>query len=76
MKRTYKTPKAVLVDFCYDEQVVAASSGVAPHGDPDHIGRCQQSSPESCRAFWNDNYPGKCLYEPFAIPGFPSLDIL
>lgn len=52
MKRTYKTPKFVRVDFSYDEQVVAESSGVALYGDPNHIGRCQQSDASSCTYFW------------------------
>lgn len=71
MKRVYKTPKAVLVDFCYDEQVVAASSGVALHGDPNQIGKCQQRSEYSCVAFWDTSIAGQCTYEPFSIPGFP-----
>ena len=77
MKRTYKTPKAVLVDFCYDEQVVAASSGVALFGDPNHIGRCQQSSETSCVYFWNHSLqPAVCESDPRSIPGFPSFDII
>lgn len=52
MKRTYKTPKAIQVDFRYDVHVKAASSGVALYGDPNHIGRCQQSSDTSCTFFW------------------------
>lgn len=52
MKRTYKTPKAIQVDFRYDVHVKAASSGVALYGDPNHIGRCQQSSDTSCTIFW------------------------
>ena len=34
MKRTYKTPKAIQVDFRYDVHVKASSSGVALYGDP------------------------------------------
>ncbi len=72
MKRVYKTPKAVLVDFCYDEQVVADSSGgVASHGDPNHIGRCQQTSEKTCVHFWNDIIGGICKAEPFSLRGFP-----
>lgn len=52
MKRTYVTPKAKRIDFTYDVQVTAESSGVSLFGDPDHIGRCQQSSAETCRHFW------------------------
>ena len=55
MKRVYKTPKAVLVDFCYDEQVVADSSGVALFGDPNHIG----------------NLGSQCEHKPVSLLGFP-----
>lgn len=55
MKRVYKAPKAVLIDFTYDEQVTAASSGVALYGDPQQIGRCQQSSADSCMYFWDSD---------------------
>lgn len=67
MKKSYKAPKAVLIDFTYDEQVVASSGNVSDYGDPQEIGRCQQSSPVSCVAFWNDNYPGKCTHTPFSL---------
>ena len=56
MKRVYVTPKAKLIDFTYDEQVTASSSGdVALFGDPQQIGRCQQSSATSCKYFWNSD---------------------
>ena len=71
MKRVYKTPKAVLVDFCYDEQVVADSSGVALFGDPNHIGKCQQSSEITCMYFWLDFSSGICQSKPFSLRGFP-----
>lgn len=71
MKRTYKTPKAKLVNFCYDEQITAASSGVALHGDPQHIGRCQQSSETSCVHFWSMLIANQCKSDPYSIPGFP-----
>ena len=68
MKRTYKTPKAVHVDFSYDEQVTASSMGnVATYGDPQEIGRCQQSNENTCMVFWNDDYPGKCQWLPFSL---------
>lgn len=68
MKRVYRTPKAKMIDFCYDEQVTATSdSGIATYGDPQHIGRCQQSSDTTCTAFWNDSYPGKCTHLPFSL---------
>lgn len=71
MKRVYKTPKAVLVDFCYDEQVVADSSGgVASHGDPNHIGRCQQSDARTCVYFWL-NLGSQCEHKPVSLLGFP-----
>lgn len=71
MKKTYKTPKAKLVNFCYDEQITADSSGVALHGDPQHIGRCQQSDENKCKVFWTSDYDGKCSSDPFSVPGFP-----
>lgn len=65
MKREYKTPKALMIDFSYDEQVVAASVGnVATYGDPQEIGRCQQSSEFDCKYFWNDDFPGMCQAYP------------
>lgn len=68
MKRTYKTPKAVHVDFSYEEQVTATSAGnIATYGDPQEIGRCQQSSMTDCVHFWNESYPGKCLQHPFSL---------
>lgn len=72
MKRVYKTPKAVLVDFCYDEQVVATSGGgnTAQYGDPNHIGRCQQSDPSTCVHFWLD-VGSICQSKPVSLLGFP-----
>jgi len=67
MKRAYKAPKAVLIDFTYDEQVVAASENVATYGDPQVIGRCQQSSASSCMVFWNSDYGDACKMEPFSL---------
>lgn len=54
MKRIYKTPKAIHVDFHYDVQVTATSGDTAPFGDPNKTGYCQQSNPTSCVIFWND----------------------
>ena len=64
MKRSYKTPKVMRIDFCYNEQVVAKSGNVANYGDPQEIGRCQQSSSTSCMVFWKDSY---CQLEPFSL---------
>lgn len=66
MKRIYKTPKAIHVDFQYEEQVKAASSGVALYGDPNHIGRCQQSSETSCVHFWTVG-THVCESNPFSL---------
>ena len=66
MKRVYKTPKAKLIDFTYDEQVTADSQGVALYGDPQHIGRCQQSSDETCTYFWT-SIPAQCEATPRMI---------
>lgn len=64
MKRSYETPKVMRIDFCYDEQVVAGSGNVATYGDPNHIGRCQQSSANSCVHFWSGS---GCVAEPFSL---------
>ena len=66
MKRTYITPKAIHVDFHYEEQVKATSSGVALYGDPNHIGRCQQSSETSCTYFWTAGTT-VCQANPFSL---------
>lgn len=66
MKRTYKTPKAIHVDFHYDVQVKAASGGVALYGDPNGIGRCQQSSETSCVHFWTVGAQ-VCESNPFSL---------
>lgn len=66
MKRVYVTPKAKLIDFTYDEQVTAASSGVALYGDPNQIGRCQQSSDTSCTYFWTVGAQ-VCASNPFSL---------
>lgn len=68
MKKAYRKPKAMVVDFCYDEQVTASSGNVANYGDPKHIGKCQQSSAASCTAFWYvASQP--CGSDPLSIPG-------
>ena len=68
MKRAYKTPKAKMIDFTYDEQVTAQSAGnVATYGDPQKIGRCQQSSETSCVHFWNESFPSMCEATPFSL---------
>ena len=65
VKRKYKTPKAMLVDFHYDVQVKASSGNIATYGDPQEIGRCQQSSPTSCMVFWSSEV--YCKMEPFSL---------
>ena len=67
MKKAYCKPKAMAVDFCYDEQVTASSGNVSLHGDPQHIGRCQQSSDTSCVYFWTDRT--FCKADPMSRPG-------
>lgn len=67
MKRTYQTPKAIHLDFHYDERVTAESGGdLAPYGDPNNIGYCQQSNPNSCTYFWNADGP-LCQSDPFSL---------
>lgn len=67
MKKAYRKPKAMVVDFCYDEQVTASSGNVATYGDPQHIGLCQQSSATACMHFWTDW--SKCQEAPHSRPG-------
>jgi hypothetical protein len=55
MKRTYTRPKAVHVDFHYEEHVTATSAGgghISGYGDPDWTGYCQQGDPAGCRIYW------------------------
>ena len=66
MKRAYKKPKAVHVDFHYDVQVKAASGDVALYGDPQQIGRCQQSSATECTVFWETDWT-TCKITPFSL---------
>ena len=72
MKRTYEKPKVVHVDFHYDVQVKAESTGTgggentAPFGDPNSIGRCQQSDPASCTYFWTAG-SSACQSAPFSL---------
>lgn len=66
MKRTYKTPKAILVDFSYDVQIKATSSNVSGYGDPQQIGRCQQSSEVTCVYFWEAGTT-VCKSAPFSL---------
>lgn len=66
MKRSYKTPKAIHVDFHYEEKVKADSGYIATYGDPQQIGRCQQSSATSCMVFWDDG-SSVCKMAPFSL---------
>ena len=55
MKKAYKAPKAMMIDFIYDEQIRAESAGDwGKVGDPDSVGLCQQMDPTRCRVFWMD----------------------
>lgn len=51
MKRTYKTPKAVHVDFNYEEKVTASSGDIALYGDGNNLNVCQQVS-TTCWKWW------------------------
>lgn len=68
MKKQYRTPRAVKVDFTFDEHVTATSSGaIATYGDPQQIGRCQQSSPTACMVFWTAEYGTMCKTDPLSL---------
>lgn len=66
VKRVYEKPKAIPVDFRYDVQVKATSGGISVYGDPQNIGRCQQSSATSCVYFWTAG-GSLCKADPFSI---------
>lgn len=69
MKRTYRTPKAVLVDFCFDEQVKAQSSDIAPYQDPPpKLDRCRQWYSTDCSVFWDTVVnAGVCVSMPYGL---------
>lgn len=67
MKRQYRSPRAVKVDFTYDEHVTATSGGIATYGDPQQIGRCQQSSATTCMHFWTAQFEGMCSADPLSL---------
>lgn len=71
MKKAYCKPKAMVVDFCYDEQVTASSGNTSLHGDPQHIGRCQQTSTTACVHFWTDRT--YCAADPLNLSGGKSV---
>lgn len=62
MKRTYKKPKAVLVDFHYDEKVTASSVGGDIYGGYGHdaVGRCQYTSGTVCTNIFNPKDGALC----------------
>lgn len=58
MKKAYKTPKARMIDFTYDEQVTATSpgGGTGLQGSKNTLDLCQQSS-NLCTRFWSSDRP-------------------
>ena len=64
MKRTYKKPKAILVDFHYDQQVTASSSGGSSEDRFDMYGfasvqRCQYGA-SACTSIFNPTNASVC----------------
>ena len=64
MKHVYKKPKAILVDFHYDEQVTA-SSNVGEFGRYGNlaVGLCQFSKTADCGRFFNPEEHGALCAE-------------
>lgn len=75
MKKAYRKPKAMAIDFRYDEQVTAASGGyISGYGDPQQIGRCQQGNENTCMKYWSSDYGNKCSDAAQRVPGIPVAD--
>ena len=68
MKKTYVAPRVILVDFAYDENIVAQSvPEYSPFGDPDHLtGRCRYNS-GTCTFFYTADQSLGCQWED-AVP--------
>lgn len=49
MKKTYSTPSVKLIDFCYDEQVVASSSATC-----NNYSLVSKENPEQCFDYLKD----------------------
>lgn len=64
MKNVYKKPKAILVDFHYDEQVTALSNvgEYGKYGNP-AVGVCQFSKNVDCGRFFNPEVHGNLCVE-------------
>ena len=62
MKRIYKKPKAILVDFHYDEKVTASSIGGGHYVEYGHssVGRCQYTSGTACTNIFNPAHGALC----------------
>lgn len=61
MKQVYKKPKAILVDFHYDEQVTASSNSNV-YGDYGNasVERCQYYSGAICTNIFNSGHAAVC----------------
>lgn len=64
MKHVYKKPKAILVDFHYDEKVTA-NSNIGEYGryGNQNVGLCQFSKTVDCGRFFNPEEHGDLCVE-------------
>ena len=69
MKKMYRTPKAVFVDFAFDEQVKAASVDVSDYQDPPpKLNRCRQFYSTDCSHFFQIEIHGEvCASNPYSL---------
>ena len=73
MKREYKTPTAMFIDYAYDEQVVAASDNFNGLGDGNYTGYCTYQSGsihEPCVLMVNSQFSQSvCGTQPWSLRG-------
>ena len=64
MKHVYNKPKAILVDFHYDEQVTA-NSNISDYIESGHdsVGRCQYTAGTACTGLFNSQHAALCDME-------------
>lgn len=70
MKRKYQKPTAALIDYAYDEQIVAASSYFNGWGDGKQTGYCTYQSgwvANPCRDIVNTQYASFCQVQPWSL---------
>ena len=73
MKREYRKPTALFIDYSYDEQVVAESANYNGHGDGNHTGYCTYQSgsySNPCVTMVNSQFTNDvCGIQPWSLRG-------